>query len=219
MTTNHFDDQYVRAKAVEYVRGTLQKGKTLAAMLVKYIDFLQGTVVALTPVPLSAKETPEFDRGHLPSNQDSRLRITVGDLSGAAYPKSNANEQLVDLIEQSLGLQKDICLLENSLAAPKDPWLNRAHSRIAIYDNEVYHVLTSGDRSKNSISAAVREAHAPTVLVGALGREVLNCPASRRFDVSKEDLRKFAQLSQCVFVSAYDGEGYIVWSDGTPGRT
>ena len=170
MTKINFDDQHVRAKAVAYLRAKLEEGKTLAALLHKHIDFLQGTVVALTPVPLGMKQSVEFGDGHQSFTHESGSRVTVGEISGIRYPKPNASEQLVDLIAQSLGNEKSICLLENPLAAPQDSWLKRAHSRILMFNDEVYHVLTAADRTNVNISTAVREAHAPTLLLGAVGK-------------------------------------------------
>jgi hypothetical protein len=213
--TSYFDDDFSRVTAVDYIRWQLQQGKTLAAFLLRHVDFRQGTVVAFTHTPLSMKETLEFGQGHASPSQDSMRKLTVGEISGVACQKPSASGQLIKVIEEQLARQEEnICVLENSLAMPEDAWLKRASSRIAIYDNEVYHVLMSGARSKTSIADAIREARGPTVLVGALGPAPvgINSPISRRIPVDAEDLEEFARRSQCVFASAYDGEGYIVWS-------
>jgi hypothetical protein len=214
--TRYFDDESSRGTAVDYLRSQLRQGKTLAAFLLSGVNFQQGRIATLTHTALTMKEALEFGQGHESPAQDSMRKLTVGRISGVACPKPSANKQLVEMIEEVLGQGDSICVLENSLAEPGDLWLKGAKSRVAIYDSEVYHFLMPVDRNETSVTDSIREASGPTNLVGALGRAPvgINFSSSRRFALDRKDLEECARLSQCVFVSAYDGEGYIVWSAG-----
>jgi len=54
------------------------------------------------------------------------------------------------------------------------------------------------------------------VFVGAVGRQPLERVAddSENVTISLGQLKSFAKSAYCIFVGAYDGEGYLVWKDG-----
>lgn len=215
----HPEDDRLRAVAVSYVKDRLEHGKTLSSLLLETIDLQRGRFSAQVPDGYSYQQTLELEKGHLiPAGRPRR--ITVGSLSGIAFPAPNADNDLVISVCEVLTATDSCCMMENYLATPGDPWLQRAKSRIATYDLDVYHELTHDDGNETAVGQAIREArHLPT-FVGAIGKmsgvERTHLPRQRA--VTLEELRVFAHSVRFLFVLAYDGEGYLCWQGGADRR-
>jgi len=217
---SYLTDEAQRRAATDYTRQQLGSGNTLAKFLLELFDFNAGIVGVLNAVPLSAIQITEFNWGHVPPAEGSAQHITIEGQPSLAYPKANSNGLLSEVIYSSLQEPQCVCILENMLASPDDPWLKRAKSRVATHVAEVYHILATSERHKEKIEDAVREAESLPVFVGAIGRQpqdpILGAPADAT--ISTGQLRTFAKTADCIFVGAYDGEGYLVWHLGGPLR-
>lgn len=202
-----------RVAAVEYIRQQLAQGKSLAKFLLETVDIGAGKVTVLSAVPLDPREIAQYGQGHVSRTNSVPRSIVIEGMTHAAYPTPSANEQLADAVYALLGSPADLCLLENSIAQVGDPYLMRAKSRLLFHGSEVYHALFSVDQDMARIINAIREAERPPVFVGAVGR----APWSSGGDVTSlhtvtaEQLADFAKTAHCVFVRAYDGEGYLMW--------
>lgn len=220
--TIHIEIQGERARvaAVEYIKQQLVQGKSLAKFLLETLDFESGESAALSATPLTPGEIAHYRQGHASRTDSVPRSIVIGGTTHAAYPTPSANEQLADAIYALLGSPADLCLLENSIAQVGDPYLMRAKSRLLFHGSEVYHALCSVDHDQARIINAVREAERPPAFVGAVGRMPWSAGAdiAALSVVTTEELAKFARSAFCVFVGAYDGEGYLVWrrSSGEP---
>lgn len=203
-----------RARAVEYMENQLRLGKTLASLLLRTVDFRRGSIASLIPAGYGSAELLEFEKGHLESTGIPQ-RVQLGSISGLALQKVNAKDDLTELIATALKRPGGYCLLENSLALSSDPWLQRAKSRIAIHETEVYHLLTSNDRDRIAIENAIGDAsRSPNVCgCGACGRlaEALAVSSSGQVVLSTDDIKALASSAEYLVVSAYDGEGYLLW--------
>lgn len=105
-------------------------------------------------------------------------------------------------------------MLENSLAAPSDPWLERAKSRIVVHGDEVYHLASYTERISENVLNAIHEASNVAGLVGMVGHipnaATLLGPAQR---LSLGELKVLGRSAECIFVRAFDGEGYVIWGE------
>ncbi|MGA2481492.1 MAG: hypothetical protein ABSF92_00030 [Candidatus Acidiferrales bacterium] len=201
-----------RGAAAGYIWDQLSSGKTLARLLLQSVDLKTGAVAILNPIPLDPTQITEFEWGHVPSVKESARRITILGQSFLAYPKANSHEQLAQVMT-SLAEPDDLCILENELASAGNSWLKRAKSSVGTHGTEVYHMLGYTDRTKERVRDALREAESLPVFVGAIGRQPPNPMSedSGHLTVSTEQLEAFAKSAYCVFVGAYDGEGYVLW--------
>jgi len=184
--------------------------------LLQSVDFSTGAVAVLNAVPLSESLIMEFNWGHVPPAPESAQYIKIQGRPFLADPTANSYEHLTEVIYSSMESPESICLMENMLASPNDPWLKRAKSRLATYGPEVYHVLTSSDRRKEKIEDTLRESESLPVFVGAVGRQPPDRIAddSEHVTISLGQLKSFAKSASCIFIGAYDGEGYVVWKEG-----
>lgn len=204
----------VREAALDYLKGQLGEGHTLATLLREAIDFQRGKVMILSPVPLNRTQLLEFEWGHAPLKDEEATQITIADRPFLAYPTAGVEEQLAQVIHDWLMKRDQICLLENELAQAQDPWLKRAKSCIASYGVEIYHVVTTANRTATTVLDALREAASLPVFIGAIGPQPANpiCSGVGHDTASMEQLRQFAMGVNCMFAQAYDGEGYVVWT-------
>jgi hypothetical protein len=213
----HPQDDSARSVAIRYVKSQLGCGKTFSSLLLETIDFETGYFSSLVPAGYSPTQIIELDQGHLMEGGRAQP-IRVGNLSGVALKTLNADKELANCVRQMLESPKSYCLLENCLTIPQDAWLQRTKSRIAIYDLDVYHLVMHDDKNKASVEEAIREArHLPT-FVGTVGEapEIDQICASKQIVITLDQLRVFAKSVKLLFVSAYDGEGYLCWWPGAP---
>ena len=203
----------VRAAALEYLRRQLADGKVLAKLLLGAVDLDVGNIATLSPAPLDLKETMQFDWGHTPLTADPSSRMIIAESPYLLVPKANSDKQLTDVIYEFLKKPEGVCFFENSLASAGDGWIERAKSRVIANGDDIYHVLLNVDRDQSKIGDAICESSAIPTFIGALG----NMPSynSARIAKSKvvtgEDFEDFAKTVRCIFVGAYDREGYVLW--------
>ncbi|MGH9739821.1 MAG: hypothetical protein ACRD4X_14730 [Candidatus Acidiferrales bacterium] len=203
-----------RALAAGYFRQQLAQGKSLAKLLLASVAFEGGDVAALSAVVLNPNEATQFESGHTVATDSQLQRVAIGEMNLRGYPVPSTVGQLGEAIYALLSDPDDLCLLENSLAEPSDPWMKRAKSRLLFHDTEVYHAIFGVERDKARIANAVREAEHPRVFVGAVGRvpSGMGCDLVSISTVTADQLAQFAKTVLSVFVRAYDGEGYLVWT-------
>ncbi len=208
---NILADETARTSAIEYFWEKLGQGNSLASLVLRAVNFDSGTVASLCPNSYDRLEITEFDRGHT-IGRASPQPFKIGRVSGLAIPKVTMQEELAELICTYLDFE-GVCLIENPLARLGDPWLDRAISRFATYESEIYHLVASPDCDAGKVLQAIVESSYSPLSWGALGRIPMNCLISDLNGVGlrSEGLKKFAENVRCLFVSAYDGEGSLVW--------
>lgn len=198
-----------------YLENQLAKGKTLCKYLLDMVRQGQGDFICLSPTPLGPDKVIQFEEGHV--HNDTVLNtLVIGDVSGSMGQKADSLKQLASFIQTRLTSPQHFCVLENSLANPSDPWLSRSKSRILVHGIEVYHFLPYSDRIIEKIADSIREAESDTRFRGMIGKteEITKLKISEG-RVSLGELEVMGTSAQCIFVSAYDGEGYLVWEEHT----
>jgi|SRR5579862_5853824 len=208
----HLQSGIERHSAVEYLWEELRQGKTLASLVLRSVNFSKGTIESLVPDSYNPLEISQFDRGHI-IGRGERQTFKLGTISGVATRKIGVPEGLAGLICTLLD-SESLCLVENHLARVGDSWLNHAKSRLATHGAEVYHFLTAADCDAAKVRDAILESSHPPLSWGALGRIPADHLTSgpKQIALTTDELKSFANTVRRVFVSAYDGEGYLVWA-------
>jgi hypothetical protein len=208
----YLNQQVEREAALVYMRDQLAAGKTLSRLLLQYVQLRDGTFGCLTPAPLDPVQTIEFEMGHTLDEQASH-RLMIGEIGGTASPKPRTDHLLAEFVRTLLTDPHHVLFLQNSLAEATDPWLKGAKSRVLFYQNEVYHTLFDSDGMPTNIMNAIREAENETNFSGAVALQPGDATrlTSRTESISLAELETLARSAECIFVSAYDGEGYLVW--------
>lgn len=101
------------------------------------------------------------------------------------------------------------CLFENTVARPKDPWINAAKSIRITYENEVYHAPYDNDAG--DIRAALIEADSAWMLVGFIIKEADQPMLEHGQQFRGNQISGIAEHITHVIASAFDGDWYILW--------
>jgi hypothetical protein len=196
-----FTTNAARSNAISYMRSELEKDKSLSNLLLKSVNVEAGDFVALSAQKL---ESSEIDNLSL-TNAIPRL-FESETLSVNKHP--NIHKELASIIHEYLSNGAHACLLQNSLALKDDPWLGNAKSRIIFYRQEVYHLILPSS-SPTEILDAIRESSNGVQFVGAIfwgGVGISNDL------ISSTDLEEIVRTTRSIIVSAFDGEGYLIWN-------
>lgn len=202
-----YKDIELGAAGLVYVRECLEAGKTFSRLLLKTHDLNTGTAVTKLPAGIEEAAAKDFDSGgKLPElyPRTSNLQA-VPDSDFLLIPEVNRF-----LSESSA----NICILEDSLANPTDPFLQSVKTRYSAFQDEVYHLICQPDNNSDTISKTLRQAHS-WLTIGALTstpQETGIC--GQRGDLTLSNLTTMAQGTEVIIVGAYDGEGYVIWSKG-----
>jgi hypothetical protein len=180
---------HLPASARSYVREVLTRGLTVCQLAAQECKLESGDIFAFLP--------PDIDPSTLRS-------FTSGGVIACEGSKDH-------LIEYLSSLDDCLILFESRYALSGDPFLRDCVSRILTLGTEVYHFAHSGD-SIEDLNTALREsgtAIETSMLAFSLGG------TNADSYVSDGSLRNIGRLiSACVViaVSAFDGEGYVLWS-------
>lgn len=224
MGTEEMIDGYreivIGTEAIAYVKERLNKGKTLARLLLQRQALEQGRVVAALPQyagdELAKNFLGGFHKEASPVAQD--IDLTTGGTGRHIVPKVRTVDWLTEVIHEFLSKKEGgICLLENGLALPSDPWLQRRKSKICVLENDVYHMVSSENVAKGKIMSAIGEAEgAWPPLVGVLARipleKIEQYELREEVRITEKDLTLVAEQADKIIVGAYDGEGYLLWN-------
>lgn len=202
---------------VEYVRLCLARGKTLARYHLECLDLYRGKVLTYLPADISAQAAREFTTGgKIPQPAKSEgILVEEGGRQIVAVPVRSTVDHMTTLIEQFLrGGSGRLCILQHAFARPSDPWLSDSPARFLTFEDEVYFFITGQSANTGEIREAIGEAETTYLFIGALTslRSGNTWSLERKEKVSLDELRTLAEKTETIFVGAYDGEGYLIWS-------
>jgi hypothetical protein len=103
-------------------------------------------------------------------------------------------------------------VVEDVLVESGDPWLDAAAARYVRCGQEVYHFVAGGRASDEAVLQTIDNAKGyvtNAILTG--GRSVPALHA--RAEVTQDQLRELAAATDAILVEAYDGEGFVLWTN------
>jgi hypothetical protein len=184
----------------------------LSKFLSENFKFESGTIRTYLPpgVPLETIHQFEFG-GKLPQPIE---RIKVA--GGYAVPIPNLDVALVARIQAHLtAYDSAFCIFQNGVLRPNDPALRRLPpTHTLICEDTVCHYLNSSDKDLPDLigkTIKVARSGGPPYLVGCAGK---SAPVSsfQGEAIKSETLEEFAQRVDVIFLGAYDGEGFLIWT-------
>jgi len=204
-------------EAISYIRSILADGKTLAKQLTN-LPLESGHVYAYLPNDVSPEAARKFESGGIiPLADDS-----VAEIQGIKIVPVRTHElgiesykRLLSFISKYLHGSNCYAVFEDDSATPYDPWILSYQGPFFMYGSEVYHFLTSHTRDTDTIAAV--KSHAYSRLLIAVLTTVNGMPDIQiRENVTPQVLQVFADNTSHIIVSAYDGEGELIWSRYQP---
>lgn len=210
----NFKEYELGLEAIKFIKECLGGGNTLAQTFLRIFDFEKGRVITALPLGIDPEEAKDFEDGIFPEPPKSEWRSFVKS-DGSKWvmvPKPNTDFWLVSIIRMFLVKEdKRLCILENALARPNDPWISLKKHQIFTFKGEVYHFLLGMDVEGKRIEQTIRNASS-YLFIGLLTSVPQETPFPRKgHEVSFEELKVFAKRTEKIIVGAYDGEGYLIW--------
>jgi hypothetical protein len=198
--------------SINYIQDCLHHGSTISKKVLKKINFNKGIFFTFLPLNVTEKEALKFDIGGKLVGSNKKIEI---DSDLFMIEKPNCNLNLADEIRDHLQQKtENICVIENYLAKPDDPWLNRATSNLFFFEEEVYHLLLSNDADKDIILNTISESSSIPIFIGfmtSIDPNIQKYIGCKQY-IKEEILTIMADRAEKIFVGAYDGEGYLIWS-------
>ncbi|UCH51780.1 MAG: hypothetical protein JSV54_03235 [Chloroflexota bacterium] len=204
------------AAALKYIRGHLTHGLTLSKYILEYLDLETGQCATALPEEANLEKINDFESGWIipPPPESKWHRLTPEDgVPSILIPVNTLHSYLFDTIRSFLEASPEhICISENAAAHPSAPWLQRRKSHIVTFQKEVYTFLLGGQRSNDEIKVAIYGAETAWHLIGAM----TSLPDDKYIlsdgqKINSDILKTLAARTEKIFVSAYDGEAYIIW--------
>lgn len=228
-------------EARDYIKEILAHGHTLANLLLQNTDLSSGRIITYLPEYVSEESIQKFEEGgKIKINEKKILNISLQDeahlkKSGLTKNLNNVTEfvgqfdktsnvrvspvpntdfWLTSIIMNFIKTKnKSMCVFENTLAKPSDPWLMKRKTKILTFNNSVYHFINSENTSEKEIQNTIREASATyPPLIGIM--TTVDAKAHKLNDGDKIDLellKLIVQGTKKIIIGAYDGEGYLIW--------
>jgi hypothetical protein len=210
-------EEFQQPVALAYLRHQLASGKTLSGFLLQAIERKEGELSYFSPGLLSPEKAIEFETGHTFDFSSPRA-VEIGNISGILYPTPTTLLELFDFVRGRLADSDHFSLFEDPLSGPSDPWLEHAKSRILIHGDAVYQFAPYTDEKHENVLNAILEANNALRLVGIVGRmSNVRTPPDFVEQLSLAALELIGGSAECIFVSAFDGEGFVVWEASKPG--
>lgn len=205
------------SRALDYIREYLKLGRTLSSLLLN-LNLESGEILTYLPSDISAELAYHFNEGGIYPESSEIIDLGNGYL---AKPVINPSKPIViNLIEQFLVKQTNsLVLFEDSLQERKD-YDNKLVSdhRLLIprifYENEVYFYLSPKQSNNQAVKEVFNDARSYCSIVILIS---LPKPANFNFTdleetVTLQNLELLTKSTQKFIIRAFDGEGYIIWS-------
>jgi hypothetical protein len=201
--------------AEQFIRERLAKGCTLAKAALQALPLAQGQIVTLLPPGVLPQSVDDFGTGgKLPPLPETEWKTAQS--RGEALrmiPVPNTDSWLVAKIKDHLGKAADhVCVFEDQFKQPKDPVVQKLLTRYATFNDEVYHLLFQDDAEDQRILDTIRGAKGGPIFIGVLTTWPLEPRVGGAGVLSRAQLQTLAASAQKLFVGAYDGEGYLIWT-------
>ena len=119
---------------------------------------------------------------------------------------------LILLIRSWLAVEERRIVVFENFWSEKADWIGTKclDTRDRYYGETVYHILTSEDRDPERTEDAIRAPWSQWFV----GVCAVSLSLSQGDELSEQFLDEAAQNAQCIFVPAFDDEGFLVWHTG-----
>jgi hypothetical protein len=200
------------AQTFAYVQEQLElSGKTLANQLLSK-SLTEGKVFAYAPENTPSELLYRFETGGIYPFDRSLLQNTP-----ALIPVQNDARPVVinDILQYLRENKQHCCLFEEANAIPSDPWVKQSQMKYVHLNEEMYYFFNE-DAQPEEFEDAFKTSEGYYFLCALCSLPIDNQDGFSPFNsLDSEQLKNFASNVASFFVRAYDGEGYLQWSNGS----
>jgi hypothetical protein len=163
----------------------------LSQEVIRTVDLHGGTAVTYLAGPLVDLSSRTFSAGGV-----ANMRVS--------------EEIVAAFVRQHIVAPRNVLVGENPLANCSDPWVRAHPLGVVCHLEEVYHLGGREGAGPTSVAGALRAAHSvPSGQVSVITTWVAELPSAWPHKIFQ--LRPLAESAKAILVSAFDGEGYVLW--------
>ncbi len=192
--TTVLETKRLGATARSYVADALGSGKTLSQLVLRDCDLETGAITADLPKALPPESLADLRDGGIVSSEAARSALVA---------------RIVRFLSSSRGA---LVIFEDQLATPTDPITKKSPTKMVALGEELYHLLYHSDANAFAAESTLSwqaNAWQEIIFFSELAKPLsLSCATQ----VSKDELELIAHNTVEICVSAFDGEGYAIWS-------
>ena len=127
-------------------------------------------------------------------------------------PTPDLKDHFIPIIESFLSVDsKQLCVFKDIVLRLNDPCIDKVKTPYWPCEDTVYHYILGRDIKKDLVKNVLREAGSYITLGAITSFDEANDLFNEKRNLQKNDLYEFAKRVQKIIVSAYDGEGYLIW--------
>lgn len=200
-------------EALGYIKESLSGERLLSKTLRERLAIDSGRVRTYLPFDSSLEELNQFEHGGKLPESAERIPLSGG---GYFVATPNLDDFLVPKIQEHLRIDShSFCVFDDALLSPEDPAMT-LHPEVHTFvcADTVCHYLGSADaNSPGLIRLTLRfsSCGGPPYFLGCAGRLSSASPPMEK-NILTTDLDRLAECTDTLFLGAYDGEGFLVWS-------
>ncbi|WP_226987478.1 hypothetical protein [Parachlamydia acanthamoebae] len=198
-------------RTMEFVKDNLNEVNALSSELLNLVDFKSGVFFTLLTVDSNLERLYEFENGIiLPQNP-----IIVSETNGKKSRHQRVptiKEELSDFIFHKLSLSNKLsCIFDEVTRSPDESNLKAFYEKksVYLYENEVMYVIRELNKNHEFILKCVGKSFSFWHSVGVLTEA--DCFKNDSNILSLEDIQAICKKTKMMFISAYDGEAYVLW--------
>jgi hypothetical protein len=201
--------------SISFIRKHLLSGLTLSKQVLKFLDIEKGKVFTGMPKDIALGKLSDFDHGGIiDTNFNSPIFQSFQDKDGRKIIMQRVSRAFTYVTDTTINfLQKsdnNLLIVENVKARPTDPITIDDKSVIWIFQNEIYHPIF-GKTSSEEITRTLTKADSLWTMVGFLTSLPKEDNLPLKKEMSLDTIQNLAKNTQKIIVSAYDGEGFLIW--------
>jgi hypothetical protein len=203
----------VGPRALDYLRKCLANGRQLAKLLSERSELVNGRFKVLLPLDAKLDSSSNFEWAIAPeAPPEEQVTFTgQGGTEWRAVPKPDMWQALIDEIDAFLSLGGDrLCVFEDIAAERGDRFLERIATRVAYgHDGTVFHLLVTTDGGTENVGATLLNA-SDWLTIGCMS--TIGALPPDREQLSDEAIASLAGTAEQIVITAFDGDGWLVWS-------
>jgi hypothetical protein len=177
-----------------FIGEQLELGLTLSHLLLNHL--MEGVAYAMMPERYSEVTCYQIMYG---------ATFTPAEGSEA---RTFAVNEIVDFLRSDL---RNVCVMENAIAKPSDPFIEKKGLVCTAYGDEVYYAVTQDKANYNEVEKTRRFAgNYPFFACMTSHDERVSMPAPGQ-DFSLETLQHLASRARRLVIGAFDDEAFVYW--------
>ncbi len=173
----------------EYVKSCLNDGGVLSKLILKFA-LGKGSAFSFLPANVTQTHALEFARGNVTS------------------PRAAYASLFTQIAQLDVASSEFLIVIEDPWMKPDDPFPLRKNAFRS--DGNVYYLLKKDDFDIAHLEATIKLTRS-FLFVGVVAKIQLSDHDLRDHVLTENLLEKIARNSALIFVSAYDGEGLVIW--------